>query len=102
MAYYSTYRNGTPTVVNSNINLPDSDITYVIDSSAARTLTLPAAPSNGRKITIIDGDDFLTNNTTIERNGKTIAGAAEDLVLNVQGSKVELVYFSNDWKALVY
>ena len=62
-------------------------------NSAAFTLTLPASPSTGDEVSIIDqGYDFNTNALTVGRNGSNIANSASDLVINTQGAGLSLVY----------
>lgn len=70
---------------------------YVVDSSAGiRTETLPAAPTDGDTISV---KRFGANNVVIERNGKTIDGAAADLTLGTTLHRAVLVYESdtNSW-----
>jgi hypothetical protein len=75
-----------------------SYVKYLVISTATRTLTLPASPVDGSVVVVADGSNFTSFNTTIARNGKTIGGLAENLILDVIGSRVELVYYNNDWK----
>lgn len=84
--------------LTSGTSLTDADRKYIVSNTAAITLTLPATSVDGRTIVIVDGNNFGVNNVTLARNTKTIGGLAEDLVLNVQGSRVELVYRGGDWK----
>ena len=57
------------------------------------TITLPASPSTGDVVSIIDqGYDFNTNALTLGRNGSNIANAAADLTINTQGAGFSLVY----------
>jgi hypothetical protein len=66
---------------------------YVDTGTAARTLTLPAAPADGDEIFFADKDGNAgTNNFTIGRNGNTIAAAALDLVANVNNCAFMLRY----------
>lgn len=67
---------------------------YLVDTgTAARTITLAAAPADGDEVIIIDKDtNAETNTITIGRNGKTIATDASDLILNVDGAAVRLRY----------
>jgi hypothetical protein len=95
--------NGTSGILNyiiqsASATLADVDRRYLCTNTAAITLTLPASPANGRTIVISDGNNFGNFIVTVARNGRNIAGVAENLILNVPGSKVELVYFNNDWK----
>ena len=62
-------------------------------NGGAFTLTLPASPSSGAEVSVIDqGYDFNTNALTIGRNGSNIANAAADLTVNTQGAGFTLVY----------
>jgi hypothetical protein len=79
-------------------SLQDIDRKYVVANTASITLTLPATTTDGRTITIVDGNNFSSFNVTLGRNGRNIGGLAENLILNLQGSKVELVYRGGDWK----
>lgn len=75
--------------------------TWVIDTNSVRTRALPAAPTDGDEVGFVDEDGLAaTNNATIQRNGKTIAGAASDLVVNVNFGKGVLKYndADGDWK----
>ena len=62
-------------------------------NGGAFTLTLPASPSTGDEVSVIDqGYDFNTNALTVGRNGSNIANSAADLVVNTQGAGFSLVY----------
>lgn len=72
-------------------------------ASGPLTHTLPASPSDGDTVEIYDkGGNFRTNNLTIARNGKTIWGAAENLICNRRNIGVELQYVAadSDWKVV--
>src|SRR5210317_968792 len=59
----------------------------------AITGTLPASPTAGQEVTVVDqGYDFNTNALTVGRNGSNIANSAADLVINTQGAGFSLVY----------
>lgn len=83
---------------NSTATLADVDRKYIVSNTAAITLTLPNSSTDGRTIVIVDGNNFGSFNCTVGRNSRTIGGLSENLVLNVQGSKVEFVYRGGDWK----
>jgi hypothetical protein len=83
---------------NTATTLADLDRKYIVSNTSAITLTLPATSTDGRTIVIVDGNNFGSFNVTLARNGNTILGGTTNLVLNVGGSKVELVYRGGDWK----
>jgi VCBS repeat-containing protein len=59
---------------------------YFVDTTSARTLTLPASPSVGDTITIYDASgSAATNNITISRNGNKINGQNDDAIIDVSG-----------------
>ena len=67
--------------------------TYFVDTTAARTLTLPASPSVGDTITIYDASGTAaTNNITIARNGSKINGQTEDAIIDVNQASSLFVY----------
>ena len=81
------------TVLTSNTTLEASSV-YMINASSAITLTLPASPSTG------DAIDILNNTTlshTVARNGSTIQGLSEDLVINESGVKFKIWYTGSTW-----
>jgi hypothetical protein len=70
-------------------------------TSAAWTLTLPASPTLGDVVCVVDyAGTFNTNNLTVGRNGLKINGASEDLVLDVDDTVVVLRYLdaTEGWK----
>ena len=57
------------------------------------TVTLPASPSIGEEVTIIDsGNAFASNNLTVGRNGSNILGSAANLTVSTNGAAFTLVY----------
>jgi hypothetical protein len=85
----------TPTVKTAAYDLVDGDRIIANTSGGPFTLTLPPAPSVGDEVEIWDGQStWGTNNLTVARNGSQIEGAASNLVCNVSGSKVQLVYMA--------
>jgi hypothetical protein len=68
-------------------------------SGGAFTVTLPATPIAGSQVVIADaGAAWGTNNLTIGRNGSTISGLSEDLVCDITGVSVQLVYDGTTWE----
>ena len=81
------------TVLTSNTTLEASSV-YMINATSAITLTLPASPSTG------DAIDILNNTTlthTVARNGSTIQGLSEDLVINESGVEFKIWYTGSTW-----
>jgi len=70
---------------------------YFIDTTSfAHTLQLPASPTIGDEISIIDvAGTFDTNSLTVDRNGKPIAGAASNLTVSVERAGFTLVFYDN-------
>jgi hypothetical protein len=75
---------------------------YLIDvSSAAVTITLPASPSLGDEVRLIDAaGNSGTNNITVGRNSQKINGNAEDLTVSTDSAAFSLVYYNstNGWR----
>ena len=66
---------------------------YVVDTSSARTLTLPASATAGDEIQIVDGsNNAQTNNITISRNSHKINGVSDDAIIDVNGGFNTFVY----------
>jgi len=87
---------GAAAVTNSSIS---SNITlvagtrYLVDTSAARTLTLPANPSAGDEIQILDAIGTAgTNNITVASNSLKINGSVQDALLDVNGVAAVFIY----------
>ena len=98
--------NGTQTVVTllekGYATITDSNTPYTAvagaqifanTSSDAITVNLPASPSTGDEVTIIDTrGSWASNNLTVGRNGQPINTGASDLTLNTSGQALTLVY----------
>lgn len=71
----------------------------------AFTITLPASPVDRDRVEIWDGgvDDnesgFATFNLTVARNGSTIHGLSEDVVIRKAGTTVVFEYVNSTWRA---
>lgn len=78
--------------VSSNITMA-AGYRYFVDTTVARTLTLPASPTLGDEIQIFDSTfNAGTNNITVGRNGKEINNTADDALLDVDGVAAVFVY----------
>jgi len=65
------------------------------------SITLPASPGIGEKITINDvKDSFEENSCIVLRNGNTIMQLDEDWTLDKRSIEVEFVFINNDWRIM--
>ena len=61
------------------------------------TITLPASPSIGNQVKIIDSHGTAaTNNITVGRNSQKIQGTAADLTISTNRAGISLVYYDSD------
>jgi len=82
----------------ANYTASDKDGIIADTSGGSFTVTLPATPTTGFQVYIADGEDWGTNNLTVARNGSTIEGLAEDLVLDIKGAAVQFIYDGTTWE----
>lgn len=68
---------------------------YSLNNVAASTLTLPALPSEGAMVWVTVTNDRYDN--LVARNGKTIMGLAEDMLLDNPGT-YQLRFVNNSWR----
>ena len=88
--------------VASNITL-SLNTKYFVDTSSARTLTLPGSAALGDEVYIFDASNLAgTNNITIDSNSSKINGTVQDLVIDIDGSAIVLAYTGSTygWKVL--
>jgi hypothetical protein len=72
---------------------------YIIDTSGGSfQVTLPASPTVGNVVVIQDGANWTTYPLTVLQNGSTIEGQSTNLVLNVGGVLVYLLYDGTTWQ----
>lgn len=82
----------TATTVSSNVTL-SSNNAYYVDTTAARTLTLPASPNTGDSIYIYDASNSaLTYNITVQPNSNKIQGSVQDLIIDSNAAAAYLSY----------
>ena len=80
------------TAVSSNITLASLN-NYMVDTTSARTLTLPASASIGDEIHIFDATgSAATNNITVANNSLKINGQATSLTIDKAYAGVTLIY----------
>lgn len=89
----------TYVVKTANYTTQDKEGVLANTSGGAFTVTLPAAPATGAQVVVADaGGVWGTNNLTVGRNGSTISGVAQDLVCDISGVSVQLVYDGATWE----
>jgi hypothetical protein len=98
-----------PTLINANtVFIVYKTSAYTAESGervmcgtdiASFTVSLPASPLAGHSVGVWDaGNNALTNNITIDRNGETIDGLAVNDTLDVSGGHFEYIYNGTTWK----
>ena len=82
------------TVQTSSVNPAVAGTGYPMNTtSGALTVTLPASPTAGQLISIVDyAGTFATNNLTINPNGNKIVGQTSNATLSTNREAVNLVY----------
>lgn len=86
-------------VKTANYTTQDKEGVLANTSGGAFTVTLPATPATGAQVVVADANgNWGTNNLTIGRNGSTIEGVAQDLICDISGVSVQLVYSGTTWE----
>jgi hypothetical protein len=89
-----------PLSISANTNLVAKK-RYFVTSASALTLTLPASPALNDEIQILDASgNASTYNITVDRNGNLINGGTGNLIIDMDGSWVVLLYTGSTygWK----
>ena len=85
--------NWTNSVKTSNFTAVEGNGYYVDTSSNAVTVTLPASPSTGHQVSIIDyAKNSGTNNIILNPNGNKIIGVTVNTTISENGISLTLVY----------
>jgi hypothetical protein len=74
---------------------------YFVDTSSARTLTLPASPSVGDEIVIFDSTGAAaTNNITVNSNSGKINGTVQNAIIDINDGVYSFIYTGSarGWK----
>jgi len=84
---------------NANYTAVTKDFIYADTSTASFTITLPATPLANDVIAILDNtSSFDTNPLVIARNGNSIMGLAEDMIVNTKNVSLELIFNGTEWR----
>jgi hypothetical protein len=91
---------GGTTYLKKTTNYTAADRDGIIADTAAGVFTvfLPPTPTVGMQVSIVDGNNWGANNLTVGRNGSTIEGLAENLVLDIAGVSVQFIYDGTTWE----
>ena len=95
----SSLRSDQPVVVSAARALSGGAATYMCYTDfQAFTVTLPSNPAVNDTITIEHASgNFAARPLTVARNGKTLKGAAADLVLNAAYARTVLRWTGSTW-----
>jgi hypothetical protein len=102
------YKNNLPfessnvTTIISNYTALNNDVVFVNTASSALTVTLPASPTAGSKIKVLDVAANAQNNIiTVLGNGYNVGGASAYLI-DTPDSSVDLIYINSNkgWNIL--
>jgi hypothetical protein len=102
------YKNNLPfdssnvTTITSNYTALNNDVVFVNTASSALTVTLPASPTAGSKIKVLDVAANSQNNIiTVLGNGYNVSGASAYLI-NTPDSSAEFLFINNTkgWNVL--
>ena len=93
------------TQYSTNYQVRESDFSaatanrYAVDTTDGQVVcTLPASPSTGDYVKLIDISNWSGTNTVIlSRNGSTIEGYTDNFELDLGQSIIELIYINNTW-----
>jgi len=78
----------------ANYTMADGDNIFADTSAGAFTLTLPASPTIGMQVKIIDAEGTAgTNNITVGRNSQPIMGSAADMTISTNSAGLALVFY---------
>lgn len=83
-------------VTVDNVTAADKD--YVVVTADAKTVTLPADPVVGARVTVVVAGDF--KGVIVAANGKNIMGLAENLTLDKPYAGMDFTYVdsTNGWR----
>jgi hypothetical protein len=71
----------------------NNDRLFIDTSGGVVTVTLPATPTVGDNVRVMDlASSFATNNLTIGRNGEKIVGDTADLTVDTNDAAFQLIY----------
>ncbi len=81
-------------VVTTNTTMVAGKGYFVNTTGGAVTMTLPASPSIGDTVVVVDYSSAATNNITIGRNGSNIQSSASDRTISTNNTSETYVYIN--------
>jgi len=99
-AYVDNTAGGTNVVKDDDYTAVSGNVVWCdTATNGAWTLTLPDNPDNFDWVKIIDYKaNFDDDNLTVDRNGSTIMGVDEDLIIDTENAVVKLQVIDGDWR----
>lgn len=84
---------------NTNFTVLAGQSVQIDTTNNVVTMTLPANPSQNDAVQVVDaGGNFQTYNLTVARNGSTIMGVADDMIVDYNIASFGLVYNGSTWR----
>jgi hypothetical protein len=99
----SSFNVTTWAIKTTNYTAVTNDALFVDTTSGVVTITLPATPSIGNVVYIVDvASKFATNKCTVARNGEKIMGLSENMDIQTNNAAVQLRYSNTTygWRIL--
>jgi hypothetical protein len=100
ISYSGSTTESVTNVASSPYNVTGADFTLNVDTTAARTINLPASPSTGRKIVVMDGTGTASSfNITVQGNGHNINGSSS-LTISTNFQAKTFLYNGTIWTVI--
>ena len=98
--YTGSGAGGNWTLITANYTASTGDRIIADTSGGSITLTLPATPTVGHAIEVVDGANFGVNSLIIARNGSTIENYNDDIELDVPDADLKIIYDGTTWQLI--
>lgn len=86
------------TIIDSDYQASPADRLGIDTTNNSLTITLPANPTTGDYIRLLDVGDWSNNSVFLGRNGSLIEGYADDFELDLGQNIIEVIYLNNKWQ----
>jgi hypothetical protein len=94
-----TVFSSTYTEVSSGPYTASNAERIAVDTSGGTfTINLPASPTTGNYVKLIDVGNWTETNLTIGRNGSTIEGYSDDFNIDIGQTIIEFIYINSTWQ----